>query len=180
MATTSSSAPGTWDESTDAWAFSPFDEDVRVTSERGSGFEKGQIVINGVRYERVTLGFGLAVLDGDTGELKAHNSFPTYRIPADLEERFDTDSTRAIADLTTFLGDVEDGDYIFVRTRHLGNLSGPDMQEDVRALFRPLGSTAIDTLDYTDLWILMARAGMPGEARELAVPPGEAFPIEMA
>ncbi len=160
-----------WDSLQTEWVFSEFKVDVRSTAERGAGFEKGQFIVNGTRFLGVTLGFGLLVIDGATGELKGYNSFPTYKISADLEERFDTDSTRAVADLTSFIDELETGDYLFVRTRNLGNLSGPAIQEEVKSLFRGVGSTAIDTLTYPHLWLMTTRVGFPAETQEWVTPP---------
>lgn len=160
-----------WNGSEIPWTFSEFKVDVRSTAERGAGFEKGQFIVNGTRFLGVTLGFGLIVLDGLTGELKQFESFPTFQISEDLEERFDTDSTKAMADLTAMIGGLESGDYLFVRTRHLGNLSGPTMQPEVRSLFQSVGSTAIDTLTYGHLWLMTTRVGFPAETQEWVVPP---------
>lgn len=168
-----------WIGTDDTWAFSEFRVDVRATAERGNGFEKGQFIVNGTRFENITLGYGVLVIDGTTGELKDHNSFPTYRMPEDLEIRFDTDSTRAVSGLQDMIGSATPGDYIFMRTRHLGNLSGPTIQPEIKNLFGSLGSTAIDTLTYNYLWIMMTRAGFPDEAIEWVEPPGAAFANEI-
>ena len=168
-----------WTSAENTWDFSEFRVDVRATAERGNGFEKGQFIVNGTRFENITLGYGVLVIDGTTGELKDHNSFPTYRMPEDLQIRFDTDSTRAVAGLQEMIGNVEEGDYIFVRTRHLGNLSGPTIQPEIKNLFGTLGSQAIDTLTYNYLWIMMSRAGFPAESAEWVEPPGAAFANEI-
>ncbi len=160
-----------WNEGLSSWEFSEFKVDVRSTAERGAGFEKGQFIVNGTRFLGVTLGFGAIVIDGLTGELKKYDSFPTFQISEDLEERFDTDSTRAVSGLTEFLNTIETGDYLFVRTRHLGNLSGPTMQEEVKTLFRNVGSQAIDTLSYEHLWLMTTRKGFPSETVEWVTPP---------
>ncbi|MEZ4702626.1 MAG: C25 family cysteine peptidase [Rhodothermales bacterium] len=168
-----------WDTDAGAWSISAFDVSVSASSERGNGIEKGQYVVNGERYEAVTLGFGMLVLDGATGALKYHNSFPTYRMSQELEDRFDTDSTRAVQRLGAAIADLDAGDYVFFRTRHLGNLSGPTLQPEVKALFAALGSAAIDTLSYNDLWIAFARAGFPEETVEWVEPAGAGFANEI-
>lgn len=168
-----------WIETENTWEFSEFRVDVRATAERGTGFEKGQFIVNGTRFENVTLGYGVLVIDGTTGELKDHNSFPTYRISEDLQNRFDTDSTRAVAGLQEMIGRAAPGDYIFLRTRHLGNLSGPTIQPEIKDLFSNLGSQAIDSLNYNYLWIMMTRAGFPAETAEWVEPPGAAFANEI-
>ena len=157
------------DSETGTWTLGGFDLEVRVTSERGNGFEKGHIVVGGIRYERVTLGYGVVVLDGKTGDLVHAESFPTFKISEEFEERFDTDSTRAVAGLDSLLTQSKQGDIVLVRTRHLGNLSGSTIQDEVKNVFRDLGSTAIDTLTYSDLWIFMTRVGAPEQSREWAV-----------
>jgi len=161
-----------WDAEAGAWAISAFDVSVSASAERGNGIEKGQYVVNGERFESVTLGYGVLVLDGETGAIDYHNSFPTYRMPQELEDRFDTDSTRAMQRIEEVLTTLEAGDYVFLRTRHLGNLSGPTLQPELKALFAGLGSAAIDTLTYNDLWIGFARAGFPDETVEWVVPVG--------
>ncbi len=159
-----------WDSG--QWVFSDFKVEVHSTAERGNGFEKGQFIVNGTRFLGVTLGYGVLVIDGATGELKTYEAFPTYQISEELEDRFDTDSTRAIAGLESLISNIKNGDHIFVRTRHLGNLSGPVIQPEVKNIFRSIGSQAIDTLSYNHLWLMTTRAGFPDETREWVEPPG--------
>ncbi len=128
--------------------------------------------MNGTRFLGVTLGFGVIVLDGLTGELKQFEAFPTYQINEELQDRFDTDSTRAVAGLTNLINNLESGDHLFVRTRNLGNLSGPTIQEEVKTLFRNLGSQQIDALSYDHLWLMSTRVGFPEETKEWVDPPG--------
>ncbi len=155
----------------DGWAFRDYRVEVSASSERGSGSYKGQFTVNAQRYEFNQLGFGILVLDGETGAIRATGSYPTYRMPESLEQSLDTDSTRALARLDSAAALIRDGDYVFVRTRHLGNTSGPVMQDRVKDIFRALGSTAVDTLSYGHLWIMMARKGAPSETREWVAPP---------
>ena len=169
-----------WDEENENWTFSEFRVDVRASSERGNGLEKGQILVNATIYQSTTLGFGMLTIDGSTGQVRDHASFPTYDMREQLEIRFDTDSSRAMAGLTSFLTNLNAGDYLFVRTRHLGNLSGPTLQPEIKALFNNLGSQAIDTLTYDDLWLFRARVGFPEESTEWVEPPGEQFSNEIA
>ena len=168
-----------WNEAEQSWEFSEFRVDVRYSSERGNGFEKGQFVVNGTLFENVTLGYGVLVINGTNGEVRYHNSFPTFQIREEFEIRFDTDSTRAMAGLDSLLTNLTPGDYVFVRTRHLGNLSGPVIQDEVKALFSNLGSTAIDTLSYNDLWLMVTRAGFPEETAEWVEPEGPEFTNEV-
>jgi len=168
-----------WNEETQSWEFSEFRVDVRYSSERGNGFEKGQFVVNGTLFENVTLGYGVLVINGTNGEVRDHNSFPTYQIREEFEIRFDTDSTRAMAGLDSLLTNLTPGDYVFVRTRHLGNMSGPVIQDEVKTLFRNLGSTAIDDISYNDLWLMVTRAGFPEETVEWVEPEGPSFTNEV-
>ena len=161
-----------WSPTEEAWNFSEFRVSVRSTAERGGGFEKGQFIVNGTRFLGVTLGFGVIVIDGSTGELREFDSFPTYQISQELQDRFDTDSTRAVAGLTSMIENVQEGDYVFVRTRHLANLSQPPIQPEIKELFRNLGSQSIDGIDYNYLWMMMARVGFPEEAVERVEIPG--------
>ena len=169
----------TWNEETQSWEFSEFRVDIRYSSERGNGFEKGQFVVNGTLFENVTLGYGVLVINGTNGEVRDHDSFPTYQIREEFEIRFDTDSTRAMAGLDSLLTNLSPGDYVFVRTRHLGNMSGPVIQDDVKTLFRNLGSTAIDDLSYNDLWLMVTRVGFPEETVEWVEPEGPQFTNEV-
>ena len=168
-----------WNEETQSWEFSEFRVDVRYSAERGNGFEKGQFVVNGTLFENVTLGFGVLVINGTTGEVRDHDSFPTFDIREEFEIRFDTDSTRAMFGLDSLLTNLTPGDYVFVRTRHLGNLSGPVIQDEVKTLFGNLGSTAIGTLSYDDLWLMVTRAGFPEETVEWVEPAGPEFTNEV-
>ena len=159
-----------WNTDDAAWEFDEFRVDLRYASERGDGFEKGQIVVNGTLFESTTLGYGIVVLNGSSGEVRFHNSYPTYQIREELELRFDTDSTRAVIGLDSLLTNLTPGDYVITRTRHLGNLSGPTIQPEVKALFSNIGSTAIDTLTYSDLWLMVTRVGFPEETAEWVEP----------
>ena len=58
--------------------------------------------------------------------------FPLIRSEKSLKFRFDTDSTRAMIGLDSLLTNLTPGDYVFVRTRHLGNMSGPVIQDEVK------------------------------------------------
>lgn len=146
------------------WQLKTFNIDVSVSSERGSGLFKGQFVVSGNVYERVGLGFGLLVLDQFTGEVKGSGSFMTY--PNFRNE----DPDANFAKLDSLLASANDGDYLYFRTRHLGKTGGAnDIQDEIKALLRRQGSTAIDTLTYRDLWIMMTRKGQPAVAQEWVV-----------
>ncbi|WP_456428768.1 C25 family cysteine peptidase [Rhodocaloribacter sp.] len=152
----------------DAWRFKTFTTEVSASGSREGVAEihKGQFVVNGEIYERLGLGFGMLILDGGTGEVKAHGSTPTYA------NNFE-DPVEAFAELRSLAALVEPGDYVLVRTRHKGNFTNEIVIPDsVKAVFRDLGSTAIDTLTYKHLWIMFTRAGMPETTLEWAIPPG--------
>ncbi|MEM9664060.1 MAG: C25 family cysteine peptidase [Bacteroidota bacterium] len=155
-----------------AWSVNTFSLKVTASSERGSGLLKGQFQVGSDIYQRLGLGFGVLVLNGQTGEVEAHDSFPTYKISPDLEARFDDDSTRARIRLDSLIQTIDEGDYVFARTRHLGRQSGTEIPPPVKRMLRTLGSTAIDTLDYTDLWLLAGRFGRPETIVERVVPAG--------
>lgn len=149
------------------WQLKTFDIDVSVSAERGSGLFKGQFVVAGTVYERVGLGFGLLVLDQFTGEVKGSGSFMTY--PNFRNEDPDVN----FAKLDSLVASANDGDYLYFRTRHLGKTGGSnDIQNEIKALLQTQGSTAIDTLTYSDLWIMMARKGQPDIAQEWVVASG--------
>ena len=147
----------------DRWAFNDYSVEVAFNSERGGGQFKGQFVVNGEQYERLELGFGMLILDGRSGAVRATGSMPTY--PNQFE-----DPAEAKAELESLVALINEGDYVYVRTRHLGNDGDLIIPEDIKDIFRALGSTAIDTLDYSNLWLLRTRAGHPEETQEWAVP----------
>ena len=154
------------ERSPDGWRFRTFTVDASASAERGSGTFVGQFVINGEGFEGLGLGFGLVVIDGATGAIKGHGSMPTY--PNTFEDPAD-----AYAELQTLAALAQPGDFIMTRTRHLGNTSGAtEIPDSVKAVFRTLGSTAIDTLTYQHLWIMFNRVGTPGTVVEFVEAPG--------
>ncbi|MDX1547469.1 MAG: C25 family cysteine peptidase, partial [Rhodothermales bacterium] len=148
-----------------AWALADYPVEVFFSAARGSSQFKGMFVVEGQAYERLGLGFGLLVLDGVTGRVKASGSFPTY------QNRF-VDPVEARAGLEALIAGLETGDYVFVRTRPLANESGPVIPEDIKTLFRSIGSTTIDDQVYGDLWLMRTRIGYPEETREWVDPIG--------
>ncbi|MFP4227850.1 MAG: C25 family cysteine peptidase [Salinivenus sp.] len=166
------------------WSFNRFDRNVLAFSERGDGSRTDGFVVDGTqRYEYLTLGFGVLVVDGRSGRVKDSGSFATYDLPDNLAEREGGDLQEAVDSLSAFLDrTVETGDYVFARTRHLARQNGPEIQQEVKSLFQNLGSepadgsysTAIDTLSYRHLWTLKARYGHPDSTVERVSPPSEA------
>ncbi len=167
------------------WNFDPFELEIKASSERGAGVQKGQFVVASTqRYERLGRGFGVLVIDDTTGQVKDHASFCTYEVPETLldDERCtgNVDGEAAIDNLQSFLTSVRNGDYVFTRTRHLGRRSGPTIPTEVKDLFCSLGtsgrqcddeaavtySDSIATLTYNDLWLMQARKGFPEETVE--------------
>lgn len=153
-----------WEDS--VWVHNTYSLDVSASSERGSGLDKGQFVVNSNIYERLGLGFGLLILDASSGSVKASGSMPTY------ENTFE-DPNLAFQELDSLVSLIDSGDYYFVRTRHLGNSMGETVIPDsIKSIFQSLGSTAIDTLTYQHLWIAKGRSGFPDEFEEFVVAPG--------
>jgi len=146
------------------WQFEQYDVEVKYSGDTGGGQFRGQFEVNGAAFERLGLGFGLLILDGDLGTYKASGSMALYD-----NNFYDPVSERA--ELDSLVSLIEEGDYIFIRTRHVGRRSGPEIPEDVKDVFRGLGSTAIDTLTYDNLWLMRTRAGHPEETIEV-VPTG--------
>jgi hypothetical protein len=155
------------DRESDAWVFKTFGVDASASSSRGSADTyKGQFVINGVFFERLGLGFGLLVIDGNTGIVKGSTAGPTYA--NDFE-----DPASAYRDLVSLAATVVPGDYVLARTRHKGNKNAEVVIPDtVKAIFSGLGSAAIDTLTYRHLWSMITRFGFPAETEEMVEPPG--------
>ena len=153
-----------WEDS--IWVHNTYSLDVSASSERGSGLDKGQFVVGSEIYERLGLGFGLLIMDATEGAVKASGSMPTYA------NSFE-DPVLAFQELDSLAGLITTGDYYFIRTRHLGNSSGETtIPDSIKAIFQDLGSTAIDTLTYQDLWIAKGRLGFPEEFEEFVDPAG--------
>ena len=160
------------------WVFDTFSLEVLASSEEGSGALKGRFQVGSQIYENIRLGFGVLVIDDKTGDVLAHGSYCTYDVADQFVAPGCTDGLEqsdAIAALETLLANVEPGDYVFTRTRHLGRAGGSTtLPEAVRTAFRTLGasdgvySTAIDTLTYNDLWLMQTRKGTPDATIEIA------------
>ena len=165
-----------------SWTFDTYTRNVLVFSERGQGSRTDGFIIDGTAdYEYLKFGFGVLVMDGLTGEVRASESFPTYDLPTQWEEylkdrgEFIGDGQDAIDALDNFLSTVpQQGDYVFVRTRHLARQGGATIPDEVTSLFQDLGSAAVDTLTYNHVWALKARKGHPDETVEQVSPPSEA------
>ena len=172
------------------WTFDVFERDVLVSAEIGGGSFKGQINIGGTQeYVRRTLGYGIVVVNGETGVVKGSSSFCTY----DVSDSFlnDTrcadgvDGSAAVDAMDAFLETtVADGDYVFVRTRNLVRSGSSTIQPEVRTVLKGLGgpvpatpyTQAIDTLDYGDVWLMATRKGFPETTEERAVDPSTVNP----
>ena len=172
------------------WRFARFERNVSTMSERGGGSRPDGFVIDGSSdYEYLGFGFGVLVMDGLTGKVQASKSFPTYALIDRFEDEYSEvgDQQEAVDSLAAFLDRVPDkGDYVFVRTRHLARESSAEIDAEVEALFRNLGtsqtassaySTAIDTLSYSHLWTMKARKGNPEATVERVSPPSEASEV---
>ncbi|PSQ86317.1 MAG: hypothetical protein BRD43_07540, partial [Bacteroidetes bacterium QS_4_64_154] len=62
-----------------SWRFNEYSRNVLTFSERGQGSRVNGFIVDGtMRYEYLQLGFGVLVLDGTSGEVRASESFPTY------------------------------------------------------------------------------------------------------
>ena len=172
----------------DGWSLDTFDRAILATAERGSGAFRGQISIDGTeRYLNAGLGFGLVVLDGQTGAVKGAGNFCTYTVSPNLinETRCTgaVDEAAAVEALESFLQSVpETGDHVFVRTRHLGRTGSASIPDEVVTLFTGLGESsppspyteALDTLSYADVWLLHARKGDPAASEERVIDAGTA------
>lgn len=156
-----------WTEA-DGWSFVPYGVSVFASSDRsGQDPLSGTFLVNNQDYLFNTAGYGLLVIDGDRGNVKLAEYALTYT------NQWGINPVTQLQRLVDNVAEIETGDYFFVRTRHLGNTSGSnDIPEEVREVFRGLGSVAIDTLAYNDLWIIRGRKGVPSEMMEWAVPPG--------
>ena len=159
-----------------SWTLEEFPRTVLARSNFGNGEFVNGFTVDGVaKYEYLQLGFGVLVMNGNSGEVRESESFPTY----DLQDQYEDevgDQQQAIDSLAAFLDEVpQEGDLVFVRTRHLARESGPEIPGQVKSLFRNLGTNqitssphteAIDTLTYNDLWVMKARKGDPSKTIE--------------
>ena len=104
-------------------------------------------------YEQFPFGFGVLVMDGVTGEVKATTSFATYDY---------------VFMQTRHLGRVS-GPTIPEEV--------VDLIENLGSTPRPAGlapySEAIDTLTYNDTWAMGTRKGNPGQTTEKILEAGE-------
>ena len=152
------------------WEFVPYMVSVFAHAIRsGNSPLSGQFHVNGEIYLLNKVGIGVLVLDGEIGTVKDFafavpypNPFAGHQNPA-IE----------IQKLHDVVDSIEAGDYFFVRTRNL-LIEGSDIiSEEVKDIFRSIGSAAIDTLTYNHIWLMKGRLGFPSETEELVVPPGE-------
>ncbi len=166
-------ATGTLVREGGAWRFATEERAVQVSAERGGGEFKGQITYVTDTYLPVTLGWGVVVIDGQTGRVRHAESFPTYAMDPSLETRFKTNPAQARRRLDSLASTLKPRDVVVARSRFLGNLSGPALQSSERESMRRLGSTAIDTLTYGHMWLMVHRVGVPGEHVEQVAGPTE-------
>ncbi|MDX1439227.1 MAG: C25 family cysteine peptidase, partial [Rubricoccaceae bacterium] len=159
-----------WTEE-DGWKFVPYTVSVFANSDRaGETVYRGRFQINGQNYLDNTAGFGLIVLDGVRGTVKAFTEAVTYENP------FGHNPATALNRLQQTAAQIEEGDYFFIRTRHLLNLGPPEIAEAVKDVFRDIGMVAIDTLTYDHLWLAKGQLGNPEYTEEWVVPPEEDVP----
>jgi hypothetical protein len=166
------------------WSFGEYRRNVLTHANRGNASRVNGFILDGTaRYEYLQFGFGVLVLDRSSGRVRGSESFPTYDLRDDLEDDVG-DQQEAIDALATFLDEVpQEGDYVFIRTRHLGRQSGPSIPSEVKSLLKTLGtdqphSQAIDTLTYNHVWALKTRKGRPDETVERVSPPSESEEVK--
>ena len=163
-----------------AWALSPFEIEVTAFGLRSSSATNYAFNVGGSdSYTQFPFGFGVLIIDGVSGEVKATTSFATYDVQP-VSEPFapNGDQQEAIDALRAFLDtEVASGDYVFFQTRHLGRDSGPEIDAETVEIIQNLGSgprppgsppysAAIDTLTYNDVWVMTTRKGAPSETQE--------------
>ena len=157
-----------------SWTFPSALQEIDVTSERGSGTYIGKISIGASAYIVNTLGWGVVIVDGRTGQVRHAGSYPTYAISAANEARFGTNETKARAQLDSVSRTLRDGDLVLMRTRHLGNVSGSSaVSATDRASLARLGATKLDSLAYNRLWLMVHRVGSGEHYERLLNPVGE-------
>ncbi|WP_028567223.1 C25 family cysteine peptidase [Salisaeta longa] len=169
------------------WSFNTFSIPLEINSERGSGSRNSGFAYGAQNYAYLQFGFSVLVIDERSSEVIASESFPTFDLRDDLEDDVG-DQTEAIDKLAAFLDQhARDENLVYVRTRHLGRRSGPQIPDRVKDLFRNLGTqpapqpytTAMDTLTYNHLWILATQVGHPQRTIERVSPPGPNDPPDI-
>lgn len=159
-----------WSED-DGWQFIPYTVSVFANSDRaGQTFHNGTFQVNGENYLANTAGFGIIVLDGTLGTVKAYTDAVTYPNP------FGQNPSVSLTRLQDVVDQIEPEDYFFIRTRHLQNLGGPEIDEAVKDVFRNIGMVAIDTLTYDHLWLARGQLGNANYTEEYVVPPEDDVP----
>jgi len=167
------------------WRFGTFEAQIQAYSERGSGatpygFNVGAGAAN---YVYLSLGIGVLVVDGQSGQVKTTASYCTYETNRKDLCTDAVDGEAAVTRLDSLIDtSLGAGDYLFVRTRNLARRSSADFSERLRNVFRYLGeegtsggaqySQAVDSLTYRDLWVMQARKGFPDQTVERVRPPG--------
>lgn len=161
-----------------AWELADYTVRVRVTSERGFGAERGRIAVAGTDVITGGLGLGMIILDGTTGEIRDQAIMATYKLQPQFEASRG-DSTANRIRLDEMIATMQPGDHVYMRTRNLGSRGSMEIQDGIKRRFRDLGSTAIDTLSYDNLWIFYTRVGFPEETIEFVEPVGSEFDNEI-
>ena len=156
-----------YDAATDTWTFTDYRVNVLTHAEGVDTSFKGQFVVNsGAPILRLSAGYGVLVLDGQTGRVRGFGSAQPYVAGQE---------SAAVDSLQTLLFSLpEPGDHVFVRTRNLFT-EGP-LSEEMVDLLRAFGSSAVDTLRYEDLHLIVKQAGRPETFWERTVEGGPAAP----
>ncbi|MFQ5568345.1 MAG: C25 family cysteine peptidase [Rhodothermales bacterium] len=148
----------------DRWVLGTFPLEVKIAS--GGGILGGVMSVGGDPFELGRIGVGVLILDGNSGAVLGHGSFMIF------SNRINRDPVQHLAAMEALLATAEEGNYIFIRTRNLFRTGDAEIPEEIKDIFRALGSTAIDDLTYDHLWTMMTRKGHPEETEEQVAPPG--------
>ena len=163
-----------WAEGT-GWEFVPYTVSVFAHADRSSQSPlSGRFHVNGESYLLNAVGIGVLVLDGEIGTVKAYAFAVPYSNPFDCCQNYNAEVQR----LQNVADSIEPGDYFFIRTRNLAIQGSNIITEEVKDIFRELGSIAIDTLTYSHIWLMKGRLGDPSETEEMVSPPEEAEEVE--
>ncbi len=158
-----------WEEGTE-WEFVPYAVSVFAHADRSSASPlSGQFHVNNETYLLNSAGIGVLVVDGEIGTVKAFAFGVPYMNPFDCCQNPSVEIQR----LRDVVATIEPGDYFFTRTRNLAIQGSDVITEEVKDIFRDLGSVAIDTLTYRHMWLMKGRHGDPSETVELVSPPQE-------
>jgi hypothetical protein len=138
------------------WAFKQYDVKIRIRSmATPNDALPNAITVGGVQHNRWREGLTVLILDTQgTPKRGTAKSFILYD-----HSRVEVDPEEELAELDSLLNSVQVGEYILANTYQILPEPGAVILEGARQVFRDLGSTNIDSVDFQDMWNFIARKG---------------------